>query len=120
MNVDAHIGHTKPHHPVTKLCSRDPDNYPLRRVRSNPEQKEMVGSEDEGDGTRAKEHHPLANFPSFVEMPWRMMRPIMPRKTWFQKVKANKAMMVDAISRVLFPGLFVVFNFVYWLGYYPL
>ena len=33
---------------------------------------------------------------------------------WGYKMKHNKALMVDVLSRILFPLLFLVFNMIYW------
>ena len=39
---------------------------------------------------------------------------------YWRKVRGNKALMVDVISRVLFPVAFVVFNISYWATYWDM
>ena len=39
---------------------------------------------------------------------------------YWRKVRGNKALMVDVISRVLFPVVFVIFNISYWATYWDM
>ena len=38
-------------------------------------------------------------------------------RKWWEKVKRNRALMVDIISRFVFPLVFIVFNIFYWTHY---
>ena len=38
--------------------------------------------------------------------------------SWLQTVLDNKALMVDVLSRILFPTAFIVFNISYWITYW--
>ena len=39
-------------------------------------------------------------------------------RMWWRKVRNNEALMIDVISRVLFPVLFLSFNGLYWPMYF--
>lgn len=64
------------------------------------------GPADDSNG-RHDNHCKKKNIETFRIMPE-------PENRGWNKFKHNKALMVDVLSRILFPVLFLVFNMIYW------
>lgn len=47
-----------------------------------------------------------------------MERQVHVDETWWQRAQHNKALMVDIVSRALFPVLFTIFQVIYWPLYF--